>query len=172
MRAFRGLIVVTACLAGCGPLGPAMPYWVPPGMRAFGTVGHKLETAASQIPEAASMPSFRLELNIPYDRAFSVALMAIKSTGNSVLNADGDRGLIISDQTDHLRSSLVSVYFLQYFVALESIGPQRTVLAFKILQMEQFYADPDDIRPSGLIPTTHFDEVAKRAEAFAQKLRN
>ena len=173
-RRARPLLAVLVCLlvvAGCG--GPAPAVWGSPGRPTPGTIGRLMDAVSASVPEAANVATYVSILDAPYDVAFGRAVEVLNARGDEVVLADSDKGYIVTKQSRHMNGLLLS-YFLQFFVAFEPTQDSKARMVVKVVRMELFYANEDDLHPSGLVLAQPFlseDAVARFIAAVSAAAR-
>lgn len=117
------VLFIAAC--GPGPPPPSIGYASPDEPATEMLVG-----LSRNAEDTGSFPVFADTIYTSYDRVFDAAVHVLKSQGDIIVQADSDKGYIVTDLEFH--GSILYQYWTQHFIILNRMSDMQTRMVFKL----------------------------------------
>jgi hypothetical protein len=133
------------------------------------TAALKVEALSRYEKDTANFYVFGETLSATYDRVFSSTVQVLKAQGDSIEQADGDKGYIVTKQGTH--GNFMAPSWVRYYIVFESVSSSRTRIGFKLCsyhwedtihQTNEYYHEADS-QDFNYMKAARFLEGVRRA---------
>lgn len=152
-------LLVSACVMT--PSGPPL-YGSPYGS---GRSGKVVDALSQGTRDSAAFNFYTVSIDAPYTRVFRATVSVLNDQGDPVVQADSDKGYIVTAQAAH---GVLYGHHRQYFVGFDRISDQKTEMTVKLFDWND--VDTDDPRIAYLQADQN-DFIAPRVSSFIEAVR-
>jgi hypothetical protein len=117
--------------------------------------------------DTGAFPLFAETIYTSFDRVFDAAVRVLKSQGDRIVQADSDKGYIVTEQSFH--GSIAYQYWTQHFIVFSRVSDMQTRMVFKLCS---YYWDDENYPTSMYVRAPNNAKENYRISAqFVQAVR-